>query len=244
MANKPHDKCSIDDCKNPVHLRGWCRSHYTRWWRHGNPLGGGTGNGQYQDFIKKNPYCSIDGCQKKPFNTRGWCSQHYARWRKYGSPTGGGTYKGSLIAWVKDHIDYEGENCLSWPFHHSKSGYALIDYDGRSQTVARVMCLLLFGEPSQPKLEAAHSCGKGHEGCVNPNHLRWASVSENQMDRVRHGTSNRGEKHWNAKLTEENVHLIRSIGGKANIQALANQFSVHTATIKSVIDRKSWEWLS
>jgi hypothetical protein len=64
------------------------------------------------------------------------------------------------------------------------------------------------------------------------------------MDRVRHGTSNRGEKHWNAKLTEENVHLIRSIGGKANIQALANQFSVHTATIKSVIDRKSWEWLS
>lgn len=30
--------CSIDDCPNRASSRGWCRKHYTRWKRHGDPL--------------------------------------------------------------------------------------------------------------------------------------------------------------------------------------------------------------
>lgn len=34
--------CSIEGCDKPVHVksRGWCRDHYGRWYRHGDPLGG------------------------------------------------------------------------------------------------------------------------------------------------------------------------------------------------------------
>ena len=28
--------CSVDDCDNPSRTRGWCRSHYNRWLRHGS----------------------------------------------------------------------------------------------------------------------------------------------------------------------------------------------------------------
>ena len=33
--------CTIDGCEKPTVGRGWCRKHYNRWHRHGDPLGGG-----------------------------------------------------------------------------------------------------------------------------------------------------------------------------------------------------------
>jgi hypothetical protein len=32
-------ECGIDDCGKPVDVRGWCRAHYRRWQRYGDPLG-------------------------------------------------------------------------------------------------------------------------------------------------------------------------------------------------------------
>lgn len=29
--------CKTPDCGQKVHSRGWCRKHYTRWYRHGDP---------------------------------------------------------------------------------------------------------------------------------------------------------------------------------------------------------------
>ena len=34
--------CSVKGCGKPHYGRGWCNAHYTRWRRHGDPLGGGT----------------------------------------------------------------------------------------------------------------------------------------------------------------------------------------------------------
>jgi hypothetical protein len=45
--------CSIDGCGKPAcNIRGWCMAHYTRWIRHGNPLGGGTPNGEPLRYIR------------------------------------------------------------------------------------------------------------------------------------------------------------------------------------------------
>lgn len=32
--------CSIPDCGKPLFQREWCSAHYSRWHRHGDPLGG------------------------------------------------------------------------------------------------------------------------------------------------------------------------------------------------------------
>lgn len=29
--------CSVEDCDRPTKTRGWCKKHYARWLRHGNP---------------------------------------------------------------------------------------------------------------------------------------------------------------------------------------------------------------
>lgn len=30
--------CSLHECSSPSHCRGWCRKHYERWRKHGDPL--------------------------------------------------------------------------------------------------------------------------------------------------------------------------------------------------------------
>lgn len=34
------EPCSIEECEQVIFSRGWCARHYTRWLRHGDPLGG------------------------------------------------------------------------------------------------------------------------------------------------------------------------------------------------------------
>lgn len=40
----PAQFCSIEGCKSPIKARGWCRKHYLRWHRHGDPLGPTSAN--------------------------------------------------------------------------------------------------------------------------------------------------------------------------------------------------------
>lgn len=53
-----------------------------------------------------------------------------------------------------------------------------------AQWLERHMCKLKNGDPPTPDHEAAHSCGNGKHGCINPNHLRWATDAENMADTV------------------------------------------------------------
>lgn len=36
-----HATCSVATCPKPPHAKGWCKAHYLRSRRHGDPLGGG-----------------------------------------------------------------------------------------------------------------------------------------------------------------------------------------------------------
>jgi hypothetical protein len=131
---------------------------------------------------------------------------------------------------------YQGDDCLLWPFAR-RQGYGYIATKDRKQSdVHRLACIAVHGEPPTPKHEAAHSCGRGREGCVNPRHLRWATKSENQIDSVRHGTSN-------AKLTEAQVRKIRLLCGKVSQRRLAMQFGVSQMLISLIQTRKRWSWV-
>lgn len=185
--------------------------------------------------------CSVDGCDRVSVG-RGWCRVHYNRWHRHGSPTGGGTPKRALEAWIRENADHSGEACLKWPFHRKSSGVASCKFRGAQMNAARAMCIEAHGEPPSPQHDAAHSCGRAHESCVNPNHLRWATKKENQADREKHGTVLRGDKNPASKLTDQEVFEILSLRGSLTQRVIAEKFGVsrqHVGNIFSGFRRRS-----
>ena len=185
--------------------------------------------------------CNVEGCTE-PSRARGLCKKHHKRLMRHGAPEGGRSAPGEPLAWLLEHASYVGADCLAWPF---TEGMGNVWIDGKAEKASRAMCALAHGEPPTPEYEAAHSCGKGHEGCVNPSHLRWATTSENQMDRVLHGTSNRGERNARAVLTADDVRAIRlRLAAGEMGKDLAASYSVSPMTISSIKTGRLWSWLT
>ncbi len=70
------------------------------------------------------------------------------------------------------------------------------------------LVLTAFVGPRPHGLEGCHNDGNPFNNHID--NLRWDTPAANQADRVLHGTSNRGERCGNAKLTLEQVRAIRA----------------------------------
>lgn len=184
--------------------------------------------------------CKIDGCEKKN-KAHGLCAAHYARLRLHGDPLGGGpslASRGEPMRWLKDHKDYSGDDCLRWPFQRDADGYARMS----SRSASQVMLELTVGPAAQceDRIVSAHSCGNGHEGCVNPKHLRWATQKENIADKKAHGTHQAREKHGMAKLTSKDVERIRSLRGEMYQWQIAEQYGISQTNVSAIQRGETW----
>jgi hypothetical protein len=188
--------------------------------------------------------CMVSGCSGDAVS-KGLCKRHWHKQRRYGHPGGGASWRrGESLAWLLGHVSHEGDECLVWPFTRSKSGYGVIYIDGRQRPAHREVCERAHGPAPSKRHQAAHSCGRGHEGCVNKRHLRWATPAENQADRVMHGTHSRGTANIRALLTEAQVVDIRNrLAGGSTQAALARDFGVHLSTIHLIKTGRNWGWL-
>ncbi len=186
--------------------------------------------------------CSIPHCGKPHFG-RGWCAAHWKRWKKYGDPLGGGTGDGEPEKFLREVvIPYEGDDCLLWPFART-CGYGVVRHNGSMKRVSRLVCERAHGQPPTPMHEAAHSCGKGHEGCVTKRHLSWKTPGDNTRDKIAHGTMLRGEAIGNAKLSEADVLAIRSSRGALSQREIAKIFGVSQGTVSLIHTGKIWAHL-
>lgn len=168
---------------------------------------------------------------------------HYTRWRRHGDPEH--TENGKPEQWLRDNLEHDSNECLKWPFGGRDNGYGTLVFEGQHGSAHRFMCRLKHGEAPTELHEAAHSCGKGHEGCVNPNHLSWKTPSENQADRVLHGTSNRGERMGTSKLDRNQVAEIRAsyVPRIMSYSKLAEKYGVSAGAIGDIVRGKNWHWL-
>ena len=185
--------------------------------------------------INMDRVCSIPDCGKIHL-ARGFCSAHWERWKHHGDPLGGGTPVGEPMRFYRQVVlTYTGTDCLTWPYSKSGEGYGQIEIDGRTTYVHRLACQDANGHPPSPAHQAAHSCGKGHLACVNRRHLSWKTQSDNEQDKVAHGTSNRGERHGNAKLTDAQVLAIRALKGRLLTREIAQEFGTSARNIAKIL---------
>jgi hypothetical protein len=78
---------------------------------------------------------------------------------------------------------------------------------------------------------------------VNQKHIRWATPTENQADRLTHGTDGRGEKCPTAKLKEHEVRKIRDLEGSLHPNEIAAMFGISRRNVEMIHQRKSWDHL-
>lgn len=149
---------------------------------------------------------------------------------------------GEPLRFLQDHRAHGGAECLIWPFGRYTNGYGSIRFRGKQTFAHRVMCLLAHGEPSVATRDAAHSCGNGHLGCVNPAHLSWKSRADNMADKVSHGTATIGERHGCAKMTATEVKAIREAyaTGDLSHSELARRFGLNPTAVGKIVRRETW----
>lgn len=188
--------------------------------------------------------CSVEGCTK-PTVGRHLCRLHYDRWWRYGRTDLVRAAKGAPLTFLQGLLVTEKvDTCVIWPFACDPNGYARIKAkDGETDVAARRMCEMKWGPPPTPEAQAAHSCGKGDMGCVNPWHLRWGSRTQNSADSLEHGTRVRGERVGGAVLTELDVRQIRALRGLELRAHTAKRFGVSRTTVFQVQERRTWGWL-
>lgn len=134
--------------------------------------------------------------------------------------------------------------CIIWPFARNSAGYAVFGSrrgSVRSSLVSRVMCAIANGNPMDPSLEAAHLCGNGSRGCINPAHLAWKTSKENSEDTIRHGKSNKGDVNGQAKLCASDVIRIRDLSKKHTQKEIARLFNINKSTVSLIVNRKRWD---
>lgn len=141
--------------------------------------------------------------------------------------------KGKAARWLRDHLDYPHDYCLIWPFaKDNRVGRGLMAHNGKHGWAHRFMCELAYGPAPEGRPQAAHSCGNGHKGCINPRHLSWKSNSENQIDRTVHARTKRYEKRLG--FTQEIADQIRARYGRKECTQvqLAKEYGCSLGTIQ------------
>ncbi len=232
-ADSAPRKCSIDGCGKPQKTGSLCSMHAERKRIHGSPFLGAK---------KLRGVCSIEGCGK-PHYANGLCTAHNHRNTRHGSPEGGGYQRGIVRPWLDSvAIRYACDDCLVFPFKRDAYGYGRINVGEKRIIGAHVYVLTAVkGEKPSLQHEACHSCGNGHRGCVNPNHLYWGTRRENVQDALTHGTFKNpprfyGEDHGGCKYSDAEIARVFSLlcGGakQMDVARITGMSQAHVSRIK------------
>lgn len=119
-------------------------------------------------------------------------------------------------------------------------GYPTVGPYGERPVLVHALVCEAFHGPRPDGYQVAH--GDGSRDNNRADNLRWATPSENNLDKRVHGThqDQRGEKAWNAKLKNEDVLEIRANRGSVSQTYLARRFGVNPSVISTIQARKKW----
>ena len=107
------------------------------------------------------------------------------------------------------------------------------------QSVIRIHKLVLeaFVGKKPDGMECCHNDGNPFNNHIS--NLRWDTPKNNHADKVKHGTTNRGERCGTAKLTLEQVRAIRKDDRLQKI--IAKEYEVQQSLISRIKNGVRWQ---
>lgn len=110
----------------------------------------------------------------------------------------------------------------------------------RKDRLTHVLVALTWIGPVPPRKEVNHKNGNKHDNRVS--NLEYMTRRENTTHAYRNGlTTNQGETHYRAVLTEELVRELRKLPKSVNLKAKANQLGIAYLTVYSAVSRATWK---
>lgn len=147
--------------------------------------------------------------------------------------------------WARVSIPNDPKACWEWTGGKQSNGYGNIMINYKTIGVHRFSYKLHYG-PIPPRMFVCHHCD--NPSCVNPTHLFLGTPKDNVLDMVHKGRAKSsppglsGEDHPNAKLTWDQVNMIRASfeTGNVTLQELAERFNVTKQTISYIVKWQTW----
>lgn len=199
---QPHSTCSVSDCTNRHLARGWCKKHYHRWYRHGDPL-----------FVLTPSTCSIPDCDGR-YEARGWCTKHYQRWQHHGNPLitlTPGLIIGTEAERFRPKVELQPDGCKIWTAALNPGGYGVFGVGGKTVYAHRWAYEHEVG-PIPDGLTLDHLCR--NRACVEVTHLEPVTRGKNVLRGVGLAAQNARKTHClrGHEFTPENTYT--RLGGK------------------------------
>lgn len=191
--------------------------------------------------LKSTAPCAAGDCAS-PILARGYCKKHYYRIWHHGDLDLRATERGAALSFLAG-VPAQGDGCIIWPFARTSAGYAQVAVPktgGKRALVSRLICERTHGPAPTPKHQAAHSCGRGHTGCISPWHLSWKTPAENTAEKNTHGTMLRGVRHPRAKFSAAQVQLIRAATGLQ--REIGARFGVSQQCVQHIKSGKTYRY--
>lgn len=151
---------------------------------------------------------------------------------------------GATHKFIGEVLNNPTSECVIWPYAKDRQGYARYNIEGKVVFAHRYLCEIVNGRPPTPSHHAAHSCGNGAKGCVNPKHVSWKTPKENNADKVSHGTVCFGAHHGRSKLTERDVREILDRSSCFTLAELADAYGVSFQHVSRIIRGEKWKHLT
>lgn len=182
--------------------------------------------------------CGNEGCNDEQ-KSKGYCLRHYKLLWRYGETTERGARHDSPDKRFWRYVDKSGE-CWNWTGHKDKDGYGTLTVklpNGQHSPVrAHRFSMRLHGAEIADDALVLHRCN--NPSCVNPDHLYVGSQVQNMRDRIEFRGDWKGEKHHNAKITEDDVIGILSFIGPA--YKAAEQYGISASQARNIIKGRQW----
>lgn len=140
------------------------------------------------------------------------------------------------------YVDCLGDDeCWEWLGTRDAWGRGVLSVieDGKKRVLKAPRIAFFLEHGRWPEPNANHHCD--NPACCNVRHIYEGTQAENVADQRQRARTRRGTDHHRAKLTPDDVALIRQLSGSGYGQSpIAGRFGVSRETIRAVLRGKTW----